>query len=66
MVTAVVVLTKALESGFLSSNLQHKIKYTHSFISVAKHKKEILMQIYSMVTWQGLGRTAISLTIETF
>lgn len=36
MVTAVVVLTKALESGFLSSNLQHNRKHTNCFISEAK------------------------------
>lgn len=36
MVTAVVVLTKALVSGFLSSNLQYNRKYTNCFFSVAK------------------------------
>lgn len=41
MVTAVVVLTKALVSGFLSSTLQHIGKDTHSLSKVHDQKKII-------------------------
>lgn len=41
MVTAVVVLTNALVSGFLSSTLQHSNKHSRAFSNVHNHKTTI-------------------------
>lgn len=67
MVTAVVVLTNALVSGFLSSTLQHSNKHSRAFSSVHNHKTTITTtrksECHDGITCQVMERTATNSTL---
>lgn len=66
MVTAVVVLTKALVSGFLSSTLQHNGKHTHSVrkVDITRWSQEYYLIYKAMARREVEWHDAITFQVE--